>query len=214
MQLLATGVYGLVKMFTTVIFMVFIVDKFGRRPALLLGAVGAAVAMFYLAIYTEVSGSFHKVPPQGPGANAAVAMVYIYAIFYGFSWNGIPWIVSSEILPTRIRTLGMMFACMMQWLAQFMVVYSLPHMVAKITFGTFYFFAACTIVALLFAYFFIPETKGVALEEMDFLFGKDVSIYAPAAWRHYQEFKRTGLTYSDIQQTTGKGTTEEHVERV
>lgn len=201
-------------MVTTVVFMVFIVDKFGRRPALLIGAVGAAVAMFYLAIYTEVSGSFVKAPPKDSGSNAAVAMIYIYAIFYGFSWNGIPWIISSEILPNRVRTLGMMYSVCMQWLAQFMVVYSLPHMVKNITYGTFYFYGASTIVAFVFAYLFLPETKGVPLEEMDLLFGEDVSVFAPAAWKHYQEFKQTGLTISDLHGGKGAGVEAEYVERV
>ncbi|RAO73889.1 uncharacterized protein BHQ10_009901 [Talaromyces amestolkiae] len=212
-QLLATGVYGLVKMATTMVFMVFIVDKFGRRPALLIGAVGAAVAMFYLGIYSELSGSFHKIPPKDSGSNAAVAMIYIYAIFYGFSWNGIPWIIASEILPNRVRTLGMMFSVCMQWLAQFMVVYSLPHMVKTITFGIFYFFAACTLVALAFAYLFVPETKGVPLEEMDFLFGEDVSVFAVAAKKHYNEFKQTGLTVSEIHRSE-KGGEAQYIEKV
>jgi MFS family permease len=211
-QLLATGVYGLVKMATTVVFMVFIVDKFGRRPALLIGAVGAAVAMFYLGIYSELSDSFHKIPPKDSGSNAAVAMIYIYAIFYGFSWNGIPWIIASEILPNRVRTLGMMFSVCMQWLAQFMVVYSLPHMVKTITFGIFYFFGSCTLVALAFAWLFVPETKGVPLEEMDFLFGEDVSVFAVAAKKHYNEFKLTGLTVSEIHHSD-KGGAAQYIEK-
>ncbi|KAJ4344890.1 uncharacterized protein N0V89_012635 [Didymosphaeria variabile] len=106
--LLATGIYGLVKMFTTLIFMLFFVDRFGRRPALLVGAVGAMVAMFYLAGYSAMSGSFEgKTPARDSGSQAALAMIYIYAIFYGFSWNGIPWIFASEVLPNRVRTLGM-----------------------------------------------------------------------------------------------------------
>lgn len=106
--LLATGIYGLVKMFTTLVFMVFFVDRFGRRPALLVGAVGAMVAMFYLAGYSALSGSFNgKTPARDSGSQAALAMIYIYAIFYGFSWNGIPWIFASEVLPNRVRTLGM-----------------------------------------------------------------------------------------------------------
>ncbi|KAJ5768398.1 sugar transporter [Penicillium manginii] len=189
--LLATGVYGLVKMATTAVFMVFIVDRFGRRGPLLVGAVGAGVAMFYLAIYSQLSQSFDRVPPSNSGSHAAVAMIYIYAIFYGFSWNGIPWIFASEVLPTRVRTIGMMCAVCMQWLAQFMIVYSLPHMVATIKYGTFYFFGACTVSAFVFAYLFVPETKGVPLEDMGGLFGPNVSILAVKAQDNYQEFRRS-----------------------
>lgn len=134
--------------------MIWIVDRFGRRGPLLVGAIGAAVAMFYLAIYSQLSQSFDQVPPSDSGSRTAVAMIYIYAIFYGFSWNGIPWIFASEVLPTRVRTIGMMCAVCMQWLAQFIIVYPLPYMIASINYGTFYFFGACTIVALVFACLF------------------------------------------------------------
>ncbi|KAJ6013859.1 sugar transporter [Penicillium herquei] len=187
--LLATGVYGLVKMGTTVVFMIWIVDRFGRRGPLLVGAIGAAVAMFYLAIYSQVSQSFDHVPPSDAGSRTAVAMVYIYAIFYGFSWKGIPWIFASKVLPTRVRTIGMMCAVCMQWLAQFIIVYSLPYMIATIKHGTFYFFGACTIVALVFAYLFVPETKGIPLEDMGVLFGADFSVFATKAQKNYLEFR-------------------------
>lgn len=86
-------------------------------------------------------------------------------------------------------------------------------MVKTITFGIFYFFAACTLVALTFAYLFVPETKGVPLEEMDFLFGEDVSVFAVAAKKHYNEFKQTGLTVSEIHRSE-KGGEAEYIEKV
>ncbi|KAF2645786.1 general substrate transporter [Massarina eburnea CBS 473.64] len=203
--LLATGIYGLVKMLTTLVFMVFFVDRFGRRPALLVGAAGAMVAMFYLAGYSKMSGSFDgKSPPQDSGSQAALAMVYIYAIFYGFSWNGIPWIFASEVLPNRVRTLGMMCAVCMQWLAQFIVVYSLPHMIIGITYGTFIFFGSCTVLAFIFAYLFVPETKGVSLEDMDLMFGNGAPLLARAARKRYLEAHEAGINTINVSAIEGK----------
>lgn len=127
--LLATGIFGIVKMAATMLYAAFLVDKLGRRPLLLIGGVGSGIAMFYLAGYSKVSGSFEHIPPMDAGAKTAVAMVYIYALFYGMSWNGIPWLFTSEIIPNRVRTLGMAFCICVQWVTQFIVVYSLPHMV-------------------------------------------------------------------------------------
>ncbi|KAH8662141.1 general substrate transporter [Xylariales sp. PMI_506] len=211
-NLLATGVYGLVKMITTVVFMVFIVDRFGRRKPLLVGAVGAMVAMYYLAAYSSLSGSFKSTPPSDAGSRAALAMIYIYAIFYGFSWNGIPWIFAAEVLPNRVRTLGMMCAVCMQWLAQFIVVYSLPYMVANITYGTFVFFGSCTVVAFVFAYCFVPETKGVTLENMDLMFGPGAPVLAVAARKRYDEAVKAGMGAAEMRQAEGK-TDIEYVER-
>ncbi|KAJ0109470.1 uncharacterized protein J7T55_000395 [Diaporthe amygdali] len=209
-NLLATGVYGLIKMLTTVVFMVFIVDRFGRRLPLLFGAAGAMIAMFYLAAYSSLSGSFKGTPPPDSGSRTALAMIYIYAIFYGFSWNGIPWIFASEVLPNRVRTLGMMCAVCMQWLAQFIVVYSLPYMVARITYGTFIFFGSCTIMAFLFAFLFVPETKGVPLEDMDIIFGVGAPVFAIPARKRYEESRAAGLGVLQMREFEKAGT--EHVE--
>ncbi|KAL0265020.1 hypothetical protein SLS55_000977 [Diplodia seriata] len=204
-NLLATGVYGIVKMITTLIFMLFCVDRLGRRPALLVGALGAGVAMFYLAGYSKLSGSFTSDSvPRDAGANAALAMIYVYAVFYGFSWNGLTWVVCSEIMPTRVRTASMMLSVCTQWLSQFIVVYSLPYMVANITYGTFLFFGACTVLAFIFAYLFVPETKGVALEDMDLMFGEGAPLLAHNARKRYETAHEAGITAVGLERAEDK----------
>ncbi|KAJ1333158.1 MFS transporter SP family sugar:H+ symporter [Microdochium nivale] len=173
-------------MVATLVYAAFLVDRFGRRPFFIVGGVFVGLAIFYLGIYSKVSGSFPATPSRDAGANAAVAMVYIYAFFYGCSWDGIPWLFTSEVLPTRIRTLGMTLTICFQWLTQFMVVYDLPYMILGISYGTFLFFGSCIVVAIIFAWLFVPETKGLQLEDMDLLFGADVSIFAKHAHAHYE----------------------------
>jgi hypothetical protein len=90
--LLATGIFGIVKTSGTIMFMLFAVDRLGRRPAMLLGSCGAMVAMFYLAGFSKLSGSFEGHATKDAGAYVAILMVYIFAVFYSFSWNGVPWI--------------------------------------------------------------------------------------------------------------------------
>ncbi|KAH8668909.1 putative sugar transporter [Xylariales sp. PMI_506] len=192
--LLATGIYGIAKGVSAIIFILFIVDRFGRRPALLLGAIGAMIPMYYIAAYSKLSGSFSGAVEHNAASNATLAMIYIFAISFGFSWNNIPWIFASEVLPNRVRTLGMMCAVCMQWLSQFLVVYSLPYMIRNITYGTFIFFGSCIFVSFVFAFFFVPETKGVALEDMDLLLGADAPTFAVSARKRYEEVHQAGLT--------------------
>jgi len=201
-------------MFTTLIFVAFFVDRVGRRLPLLVGAVGAGIAMFYLGIYCKLSNSLNQLPPQDAGANAAVAMIHIYAIFYGFSWNGIPWLYTSEILPTRVRTLGMAIGVCIQWLSQFVVVYSLPYMIKGIGYGTFIFFGTCTVLAFLFAWFFVPETKGVSIEDMGLLFGAGVSVFAGNARKNYEERRGNGEFYTDQKDLEKEADVDVHVEKV
>lgn len=169
-SLLATGVYGLEKAIVTLIFMAFFVDKIGRRKALLFGALGASSGMLYLAIYTKLSGSFNHTPPKDAGAIFGLVAVYWYTLHYAYSWNGIPFLFCAEVFPNHIRMLCMTITTCSQWLFQFMIVYSLPYMVVAIKWGTFLFFAISTICAFFFTFFFVPETKGLTLEDTDVLF--------------------------------------------
>lgn len=94
--LLATGIFGIVKAGATAVFMIWGIDHLGRRNALLIGSFGAMIALYYIGAFAKVTGSFEgdELDPGGksPGAYAAIAMVYIFAVFYAMSWNGIPWI--------------------------------------------------------------------------------------------------------------------------
>lgn len=90
--LLATGVFGIIKATGTAIFVLFIIDRFGRRNAMLIGSAGAIVAMYYLGGYSSLSNSFNEEPARDGGAYMALIMIYVFAIFYSISWNGIPWI--------------------------------------------------------------------------------------------------------------------------
>lgn len=91
-SLLATGVFGVVKAAATAVFMVWGIDRLGRRTSLLIGSCGALISMFYLGGYTKVSNSFSATPPQDGGAYFAIVMIYWFAVFYAMSWNGIPWV--------------------------------------------------------------------------------------------------------------------------
>lgn len=156
-SLLATGVYGLVKAFFTMGFILFLVDTWGRRPALLTGGSISVAAMFYLGAYSKLSGSFSGDASRDSGAYVAIVMVYTYAASYAFSWNAIPWIFGGEIFPTRIRALAMTLIVSVQWIMQFVIIYSTPYMIANITYGTFFVFAASIFVSSIIVYCFVSS---------------------------------------------------------
>ncbi|KAI0836625.1 general substrate transporter [Hypoxylon sp. FL0890] len=168
--LLATGVFGIVKALATLVFMCFGIDNLGRRKSMLIGSSGALVAMFYLGGYSKVSGSFHHTVIQDGGAYVAIIMIYVFAIFYAMSWNGIPWVFCAEVFPTGIRSVCLLFTTCTQWLGQFIIVYSTPYMMTNITYGTFLFFGGFLLFGTMVVFFLMPETKGLSLEDMDILF--------------------------------------------
>lgn len=92
---MATGIFGIVKASATAVYMIWGVDSLGRRQSLLIGSFGAAIALYYLGIYSSLSGSFdsgESSADTSAAAYVAIVMVYIFAAFYAISWNGIPWI--------------------------------------------------------------------------------------------------------------------------
>lgn len=78
------------------LYMIWGVDALGRRQSLMIGSTGAAIALFYLGAYAKLSGSFEagqlSAGDRTPGAYVAIVMIYVFAVFYAISWNGIPWI--------------------------------------------------------------------------------------------------------------------------
>lgn len=104
-SLFATGVYGTVKVAATGIFLIIGIDKIGRRPALLAGALWMGAMMFIIGAVLKTN------PPTNINvvSNASIAMVcmiYLYVIGYSASWGPTPWVYVSEIFPTRLRAYG------------------------------------------------------------------------------------------------------------
>ncbi|KAF1989470.1 general substrate transporter [Aulographum hederae CBS 113979] len=167
-SLLATGVVGIV-MFIATIPAVMYVDKLGRKPVLITGAIGMAICHFIIA---AISGSFEDSWPSHRGAGwAAVAMVWLFVVHFGYSWGPCSWIVIAEIWPISTRPYGVALSASSNWMNNFIVGQVTPDMLENLRFGTYIFFGALTSIGALFVWWFVPETKGLTLEEMDVVFG-------------------------------------------
>lgn len=187
-ELLATGVYGIIKATVTLVFIFWAIDTWGRRRALLTGSLVIFVCFFYLGTYSKLSGSFDGGAQRDGGAYVAIVSIYIYAAAFAFSWNAMPWIFAAEVFPTRIRTLGMLVAVLNQWLAQFVIVYVTPYMIERLKFGTFYFFGSSIFISAAIVYFLMPETKGFSLEDMHMIF-ENGHWFAPRARKVGEELR-------------------------
>jgi sugar porter (SP) family MFS transporter len=104
--LFATGIYGVVKLVASVIFLVWLLDRVGRRRSLLIGSIGAAIPMWYIGAFIAKAKPSPTDTQQSAGGWVAVVAIYVFVVFYCASWNGIAWIIPSEIFPLRLRTLG------------------------------------------------------------------------------------------------------------
>ncbi|KAI0787717.1 general substrate transporter [Fomes fomentarius] len=193
-SLLATGVVG-IAMFLATIPAVIWVDQAGRKPILVSGAFLMAACHIIVAILT---GLFHDSWETHRAAGwAACALVWLFAIGFGYSWGPCSWILVAEIWPLSVRGKGVSIAASSNWMNNFIVGQVTPTMLDKLGFGTFVFFGAFSFVGGLFILFLVPETKGLSLEEMDEVFGS-AGMAAGEHQRFIEIEKRIGLdAYND-----------------
>ncbi|KAF8584693.1 general substrate transporter [Ramaria rubella] len=164
--LLATGIYGVVKVTAAAIALMVAVEQAGRKKCLMYSGLGQAFSFFYIAIYQAV----HPGTTVIPASYVAIVMVYLYVVFYSFGWGAVPWILSGEIPPNSTRSLSLSLSAATQWLFNFLIAKITPILLTEIKYGTFLLFAICLIIMVACVYVGLPETSGVALEHIGELF--------------------------------------------
>jgi sugar porter (SP) family MFS transporter len=170
--LLATGVYGIIKVVTTLIYVFLIIDNVGRRRPLMTGAAIQASCLLYLAIFVKLANP-QSGSPITAGGYIGVLAIYIYAFGWSFGWSAVPWVVPSEIFPNRIRAISMSSVYAVQWLLNFAITRSTPYMMLNLDkWGAYLLFSIFTFVSVVWTFCFFPELKGRSIESMDRLFDK------------------------------------------
>ncbi|KAM2193630.1 hypothetical protein FF1_026243 [Malus domestica] len=144
-------------------------DRFGRRPLLLLGSVGMVVSLAGLGLGSK----FLEHSSSKPTWAIALCIVAVCAdvSFFSIGLGPITWVYSSEIFPMRLRAQGSSLAISVNRLVSGVVSMTFLTISNKITFGgVFFVLSGIMAVATVFFYFFLPETKGKTLEEMGTIF--------------------------------------------
>jgi len=135
-----------------------VVDKGGRRPLMLLGAMGLALTYF------AIGWCYHEGVQGLPMLLLVLAAIGCYAM----SLAPVTWVVISEIFPNRIRGAAMAVAVTSLWLACFLLTYTFPMLNAKLgPAGTFWLYGAICVAGFVFIKFKLPETKGKTLEAIE-----------------------------------------------
>jgi len=169
-SLLASGVYGIMKVVATAIFIWFGIDRLGRKISLGVSALGMGTLFFIIGAILETHPTT-ATTKAGPPQKAMAAMLYIYVWFYSFGWGPTCWIYVSEIFPTRTRHYGLATAAATQWLFNFVLSRISLTLEQKLVAKLFFLFASINIGGMFVFALLIPETKGRSLEEMDIVFG-------------------------------------------
>ena len=115
-SLLASGIYGVMKVVATTFFIFVAVDSLGRKRSLFISAMGMGTLFFILGALLKTFPPNPKATTPSPASKAMAAMLYIYVCFYSLGWGPMPWVYSSDIFPTRTRHYGLAIASASQWL--------------------------------------------------------------------------------------------------
>jgi len=153
-QTLLIGAVNLVFTFAAI----RLIDRAGRRPLLLVGSAVqvAALAGVGTAFALGLGGPFLLLP------------ILLFIAAFAAGMGPIPWVIISEIFPTRIRGGAMAVATLTLWAADFVVAQTFPLLKAGIgPAWTFWLYAGCSLAGLLFVWKVVVETKGRSLEEIE-----------------------------------------------
>ncbi|CAL1708588.1 unnamed protein product [Somion occarium] len=170
--LLATGVYGVVKTVSVALALAFAVEALGRKKCLIIGGLGQAAMMLWIGAFSAI----HPQPTVVPASYVSIAAVYLYAIFFCLGWEPLPWVVAAEVAPNHVRNAAYAVAIAVSWLFTFTVSKLTPIMLERITYGTFLLYGCGCILMSAWVYLFLPETRGHALEDIKYLFERDVVV--------------------------------------
>ena len=158
----ATTGIGVVNFLMTVV-AIFFTDRLGRKPLLYFGLTGVMLSLAALGCafaFESALGESLKI--------IAVGSLVTYIICFAMSLGPIGWILVSEVFPLKIRGIAMSICTVANFAFNFFVVGSFPILIHKIGGAyTFWGFAVVSFLCILFVYFFVPETKGISLEQIE-----------------------------------------------
>ena len=160
-SMLQTIIMGLVNVVFTIV-AILTVDKWGRKPLLIVGSIGMAIGMIAISTlaFLDIIGT------------TTLVFIIIYTASFMMSWGPICWVLISEIFPNKIRSQAVAIAVAAQWAANFFISSTYPPMMEFSNGGTYLFYGVMSILSALFVWKYVPETKGKTLEEMEGLWKK------------------------------------------
>ncbi|KAI0394212.1 general substrate transporter [Xylariaceae sp. FL0594] len=179
-------------------------DRFGRRPALIIGA-------FLMMIFLFVSGSLQAVygqPNDGTGSHditwivkdnpsvskGIVAASYLFVATFATTWGPTSWTYPAEIFPSKVRAKAVSLSTAANWFWNMILAFAVPPLLWSINWKMYMIFAAFNGAAFIHMALMAPETKGYTLEEMDEVFDS-----GRPAWKTHKKTSRLDQLARDIE---------------
>ena len=183
---------GLVQIFATFISVV-LVDLLGRKTLLIISSSGMLISSASLGVYFYIFDSFcdgslgeidvHyrlKICDSTEFGGLSIASVVLFIISFSLGWGPITWSMMSELVPLRVRGLSSSIATFSNWTFAFIITLAFSDYSKAVTFKfAWWSFSVVLVASILFVLFFLPETKGCKLEEIEEHFKEGQILYIP-----------------------------------
>ncbi|KAK0128825.1 hypothetical protein ONS95_000775 [Cadophora gregata] len=149
----------------------WLVERVGRRNLLIFGGTGMVIAQYIVGIVGVTVGEDKGDDTNTAAVSAMIAFICINITFFATTWGPCAWIVIGEVFPLPIRSRGVGLSTASNWFWNCIIAIITPYLVdaqyANLSFKIFFMWGSLCMVSVLFAYFLVPETKGLSLEQVD-----------------------------------------------
>ncbi len=146
-----------------------LVDRVGRKPLLMIGALGQAVMLGILAIIfsTSATEAGSGIAMGGQSGLMALLAANGYIAFFAFTWGPIMWVMLGEMFSNKFRGAALAIAGLTQWGSNFLITITFPILLASVGLGISYgIYASFGVLAFFIVKSMVKETKGRTLEEI------------------------------------------------
>ncbi|KAH0585023.1 hypothetical protein H2248_008292 [Termitomyces sp. 'cryptogamus'] len=174
-SLLVQGIYGAVGPIANLFFIVFLLDRVGRKKPLVFGA-GSFVCTFSILAAIVATNPVDSPLSNQTAQRAGIAMIFLTSVMFSLSFGPVSWVLASEVFPTHARALGTMVATCCNWAFNTMIGQVAPIGMDKVGWKFYMLFVALNLVDMIIIAIFFPETKGKTLEEMNEVFGDHITV--------------------------------------
>ncbi|CDK28630.1 unnamed protein product [Kuraishia capsulata CBS 1993] len=182
----------------------YTMEKYGRRPLMIWGALGMLICEFLVAIIGVTDGQNHK------AVSAMISFICIYIFFFASTWGPGAWVVIGEIFPLPIRSRGVALSTASNWLWNCIIAVITPYMCdtdkGNLGAKVFFIWGSLCSCCFVYSYFLIPETKGLTLEQVDRML-EETNARNSSKWVPHSTFAQ------DMGLSDDKGNSLEHDEK-
>jgi len=178
----------------------YLIETWGRRRSLLLGAALEAICAIiaglvghYLVASNKLNGTINTsnlTPRNKRGGDTLIAFAVLHVFFFSMLWGPTPWVYLGESFPLRVRAKSIALGSATNWVWNFLLSFFSPRIANDIGPLILLIFFVVLVFGFGYVWLFIPETKGLELEEVDEMYRSGIPAWRSAGWKPAHREKR------------------------